>query len=67
MNVLFLTILISLIAISHAYAHEEEAIVTNVAQADWMGPLIAIVIISGAMILARIMRKNRSGKSQNYK
>ena len=50
-----------LFSVSRASAHEEGIEVTNVAESDWLGPLIAIIVIFGAIILARIIR-NRSNR-----
>lgn len=43
--------------ISQIFAHEEGGEITDVAASDWASPLIAILIIAGAIILARIIRK----------
>lgn len=56
MKLFFSSIALLLFLASQAFAHEEELEITNLAEADWFGPLIAIVIIAGAIIIARIIR-----------
>jgi hypothetical protein len=61
MKTLLSTITILFFSVSRASAHEEGIEITNVAESDWVGPLVAIIVIFGAIILARIIR-NRSNR-----
>lgn len=56
MKIIFATIVLSFLPLAKAFAHEGEAEVTNIAEADWVGPLVAVLIIAGAIIIARIIR-----------
>lgn len=56
MKILFATISLLLLPLIKIFAHEEGAEVTNIAEVDWIGPLAAIVVIAGAIIIARIIR-----------
>lgn len=46
------------------FAHEEGTEITNVAESDWVGPLIAIIVIVGAIIIARAIRARSSASKQ---
>ena len=61
MKTFFITIALLLTPLTQAFAHEGETEITNLAEAELVGPLIAILIIAGAIILARIIRR-RSGR-----
>lgn len=37
-------------------AHEGETEFTNLAEAEWVGPLIAVLVIATAVIIARTIR-----------
>lgn len=56
MKTLFSTIGLLLISASRAFAHEEGTEMTDVAEADWVSPLIAILIIIGTIVIAWIIR-----------
>lgn len=56
MRTFFATIALLLIPITRVFAHEGETEITNLAEAEWVGPLIAILVIAVAVILARIIR-----------
>lgn len=56
-KLLFFTISLLFVPISQVFAHEEGVEITNVAASDWASPLIGILVIAGAIILARIIRK----------
>lgn len=58
----FLRLIIALLpfSASQALAHEEGTEITNLAEADWIGPAVAIIIIAGAIVIARIIRKRSS-------
>lgn len=43
-----------------AFAHEEGIEITNIAEADWVGPLVALGVIAVAILLARILNKKQS-------
>lgn len=59
------TIILFLFPLSRAFAHEEGTEITNVAESDWVGPLIAIIVIVGAIIIARTIRA-RSNASKPH-
>ncbi len=59
---LLLTLLLS--PLSRALAHEEGTEITNLAEADWLSPLIAILVIIGAIIFARIIRPRPPSKTK---
>lgn len=59
-KLLFFTASLLFVPISQVFAHEEGGEFTDVAVSDWISPLIAILIIAGAIILARIIRKRSS-------
>jgi hypothetical protein len=54
------TISFWLLSAPWAFAHEEGTEITNVAEADWLGPLVAVAVITAVIIIARIIK--RSGK-----
>lgn len=57
-----LTIVLLLFPLSLVFAHEEGTEITHIAEADWFSPLIAILVIIGAIIAARIMRLRLKNK-----
>lgn len=57
MKILLSIIIILLFSAAQAFAHEEGIEITNVAESDWVGPLIAIIVIVGAIIVARAIRR----------
>lgn len=61
MKLFILTVVILLFSLSQAFAHEE-AEVTNLAEADWLNPLIAVLIIVVTIIIARIVRLKLKNK-----
>lgn len=63
---LFILIIIYFLSSAYgAFAHEAEVEITNVAETNWVGPIIAFIIISGAVIIARIIRKKSSQQITN--
>lgn len=62
-----LTITVLLFSLSRVLAHEEGPEITNLAQADWTSPIIAVIIIAGAIVIARIVRKKPSRQIINDK
>ncbi|MBI5742619.1 MAG: hypothetical protein HZA25_02165 [Candidatus Niyogibacteria bacterium] len=60
MKIIF-PIITLLLPIAKVFAHEEGTEATDLTKADWLGPIIAVAIIAGAIIIARIIRK-RSGR-----
>lgn len=62
----FITIITtSLIFAPIAFAHEEEKIgeeFTNLAEADWLGPIIGLLIIIAAIIIAKMLQKKSNSK-----
>ncbi|MBI3019868.1 MAG: hypothetical protein HYY60_00875 [Parcubacteria group bacterium] len=38
------------------FAHEGETEFTNLAEAEWVGPLVAVLVIVAAVIIARTIR-----------
>jgi hypothetical protein len=61
MKLFFITIALLLRA-AQIFAHEEGTEITNVAESDWVGPLIAIIVIAGAIIIARTIRTRSNMK-----
>ena len=57
MKTLISAITILFFSAPQVFAHEGEEEITNLAEADWIGPIIAIIVIVGAMIMARVIRK----------
>lgn len=57
MKILLLTITSSLFPAWQVLAHEEGAEITNLSEADRIGPLVAIVVVVGAIIIARFIRQ----------
>lgn len=64
-KLLFFTTSLLFIPISQVFAHEEGGEITNVVASDWTSPLIGILIIAGAIILARIIRKRSNRQIAN--
>jgi len=62
-KIIWSTISLFLISVSKVFAHQEEAEVTDLSQADWLGPFIATVIIVGAIIIARFI--GNKGRTNN--
>lgn len=60
MKLLIVTI-IFLSSVFQAFAYEGEEKITNLAEADWLGPIVALIIISLAIIISKIIcKKGRS-------
>lgn len=57
MKIFFMTIALLLLPLAEVFAHEGEEEITNLAKSDWFGPIVAIIIITGAIVIARIIRK----------
>ncbi|PIT96617.1 hypothetical protein COT82_02255 [Candidatus Campbellbacteria bacterium CG10_big_fil_rev_8_21_14_0_10_35_52] len=64
MKILLSTITILLFSAPRVFAHEEGTEITNVAESDWVSPLIAIIVIVGAIIVARAIRARSSANKQ---
>lgn len=64
MKILLSIIIILLFSAAQAFAHEEGIEITNVAESDWVGPLIAIIVIVGAIIVARAIHTRSSASKQ---
>lgn len=62
MKIFFYTIAILLFSAPQAFAHEEETEITNLAEADWIGPLIAFAILALAIVISRRIKKGRDQK-----
>jgi len=61
---IFLSIItILLFSVPQVFAHEEGIEITNVAESDWVGPLVAIIVIVGAIIVARTIRARTNPSS----
>lgn len=56
-KLLFFTTSLLFVPISQVFAHEEGGEITDVAASDWTSPLVGILVVVGAIILARIIRK----------
>lgn len=56
MKIFFVVITLSLSPFAQVLAHEEETEFTDLTEADWVAPLIATLVICGAIIAARIIR-----------
>jgi len=41
------------------FAHEGESYITVVSEADWVGPMVAVLIIVAAIVIAKIIKKDR--------
>jgi len=65
MKSFFLTSILLLLPLIKAFAHEGEEEITNLAEADWIGPIIAIIVIVGAIIIAKIIRKRSTQEITN--
>lgn len=66
MKTLFIIALMFL-PLTKVFAHEEGTEVTDIAEADWVGPLVAIVVIITAIIIARIIRSRSKTQIINSK
>ena len=64
MKILLSPITILLFSAPRVFAHEEGTEITNVAESDWVSPLIAIIVIVGAIIVARAIRARSSANKQ---
>lgn len=56
MRMFFATAALLFIPLTLAFAHEGETEITNLAEAEWIGPLAALLIIVSAIIIAHAMR-----------
>lgn len=50
----------------YVFAHEEGTEITDVAESDWVGPLVAVIVIIVAIIAARAIYA-RSGANKQIK
>ena len=64
MKILLSIITILLFSATQVLAHEEGTEITNVAESDWVSPLVAIIVIVGAIIIARTIRARSSASTQ---
>ncbi len=65
MKIILLAITTLFLSVSKALAHEEGIEITNIAESDWISPLIAIIFIAGAVVISRIIRaRSNARKSQ---
>ena len=64
MKILLSIISILLFSAPKVFAHEEGTEITNVAESDWVGPLVAIIVIVVAIIAARAIRARSSANKQ---
>lgn len=62
MKLFILTIALLLFPVAQVLAHEEGLEITNLAEAEWQGPVIAVIVIASAIIIARIIAKGRTDK-----
>lgn len=60
MRILFAVIALLLIPITRVFAHEGETEITDLAKAEWVGPLVAILVIAITIVLARMIRGKSS-------
>ncbi|MBI1999443.1 MAG: hypothetical protein HYS74_02200 [Parcubacteria group bacterium] len=64
MKMFLFTITALLFSAPQVFAHEEGMEVTNLAEADWIGPLIAVIVVVGAVIIARAIRARSNANKQ---
>lgn len=57
MKIFFYTIAIWLFSALQVFAHEEETEITNLVEADWVGPLIALAILALAIVVSKRIKK----------
>ena len=60
MKIFFAIIALLFLPALRVFAHEEGTEITNIAESDWLSPFVAIIVIAGAIIIARIIRKRSS-------
>lgn len=58
MKLTIITITYFFLSFSSVFAHDGEENITIVSEADWVGPLIAVLIIVVAVAIAKIIKKN---------
>lgn len=58
MKLTITTISYFLLASATVFAHEGEENITVISESDWVGPLVAILIIIVAILVAKIIKKN---------
>ncbi len=54
-----LTIAYFLLSSATVFAHEGEENITVISEADWVGPLVAVLIIVATVVVAKIIKKGR--------
>ena len=59
MKLIVATIAYFLLSSVTVFAHEGEENITVISEADWMGPLVAALIIIAAIVMAGIIKKSR--------
>lgn len=62
---IFILTIASLFQTQRAFAHEKGSEITNIAEADWLSPLIAVIVIAFVIIIARIIRKRSKWQITN--
>ncbi|MBI4117838.1 MAG: hypothetical protein HY453_02035 [Parcubacteria group bacterium] len=67
MKILLTALALLLSSAPQVFAHEEETEVSNLAEADWIGPFVAIIVIVGAGIIARAIRARSNANKQSIR
>lgn len=62
MKIILLAITTLFLSVPKALAHEEGIEITNIAESDWISPLVAIIVIAGAVFISRIIRARSINK-----
>ncbi|QQG46524.1 MAG: hypothetical protein HYY55_01620 [Candidatus Niyogibacteria bacterium] len=57
MKKLFSISILLLLPLVKIFAHEGEEEITNLAEADWWGPIIAIIIIALVIMISKRIKK----------
>lgn len=60
MKTFFSSLALLLLPVFQVFAHEGETEITNIAEAEWAGPLIAVFVIMSAIFVARAIRRRLS-------
>ena len=64
MKILLSIITILLFSATQVLAHEEGTEITNVAESDWVGTLVAVIVIVVTIIAARAIRARSSANKR---
>jgi hypothetical protein len=59
MKLIIITIGYFLLSSATVFAHEGEEGITVISESDWVGPLVAVLIIVAAIVVAKIIKKSR--------